>query len=866
MRKHHLIIISIISAAAFGFSACQNKNNVDAQTHNPNVQAQTDTLSRDILINAVKQEGYVSNIDVSHITDMSFVFRGATAFNQPIKTWNVSQVTHMHGMFFDAKSFNQPIGNWNTANVKNMSEMFLHAETFNQPLEQWNVAKVTDMSSMFYHASAFNQPIGKWNVQNVTDMSAMFWNATLFNQPIGKWNTANVTDMSGMFYQAETFNQPIENWNVQNVKNMNAMFYHAFAFNQPIEKWNVQNVQNMKNMFSGAKAFNQPIGNWNVQNVTDMSALFSEAEAFNQPIGKWNVQNVTDMSKMFWGAQAFNQDLSTWNVRNVTDMNEMFYHAKTFNQPIGNWNVTHVKDMSEMFAYCQNFNQPIEYWNVSNVQNMHGMFWNADTFNQPIGNWNVQNVTDMSGMFWGAAEFNQDLSAWNVYNVQNMNLMFSGATTFNQDLSAWNVQNVKDISSMFEDATAFNQDLSTWNVSKVENATHIFKNSGLSQENYCKMITTNAGWKQLNQKFHLGISYPCDGIYEGFAAQCSTQSLPENIRKQWHINENGEWICQNEKGCDFCHQHYLGNVHIENHIVMCGNKEAILENTKCHDMRILYQEDEAYLKKFQQRHHVHVADHNNITWKSIENHFPLPMLQTHDSEDIILQFNTFLNQHNNHANTFKYECAIHQTNINDKGLTVHLIKCHAEDDNHEFKEKYYISSHLPNSNQFKTYAIENKSNTNKPNLLESNANLLDENIQLINVISAPFLDTTATYIRILKHTSITHEDTKGSQDSYIYKTFLFAGDKHQLVGSWNDTVYHQKYAIHEDSLNLHDSNLHPIFNVIDSYEENTAYLDGHTLKFTPQKFTSRQEFLKHKEFEKNTEKTPNPIKAQKIPK
>ena len=83
------------------------------------------------------------------------------------------------------------------------------------------------------------------------------------------------------------------------------------------------------------------------------------------------------------------------------------------------------------------------------------------------------------------------------------------------------------------------------------------------------------------------------------------------------------------------------------------------------DMRILYQEDEAYLKKFQQRHHVHFADHNNITWKSIENHFPLPMLQTHDSEDIILQFNTFLNQHNNHANTFKYECAIHQTNTND---------------------------------------------------------------------------------------------------------------------------------------------------------------------------------------------------------
>jgi len=199
-----------------------------------------------------------------------------------------------------------------TSMVTNMSRMFYGALAFNQPIGDWDVSNVTNMSCMFYEALAFNQPIGNWDVSNVTNMGGMFCDALAFNQPIGNWDVSNVTNMGGMFEGAYAFNQPIGNWDVSHVTNMGDMFDGAHAFNQPIGNWAVSNVTNMREMFAGASVFNQPIGNWNVSNVTNMEAMFSGASAFNQPIGNWNVSNVTNMSRMFYEASAFNKDISGW--------------------------------------------------------------------------------------------------------------------------------------------------------------------------------------------------------------------------------------------------------------------------------------------------------------------------------------------------------------------------------------------------------------------------------------------------------------------------------------------------------------------------------------------------------------------------
>merc|ERR1711973_947483 len=86
---------------------------------------------------------------------------------------------------------------WNTSVVTDMSYMFSYANAFNQPIGGWNTAAVTDMSYMFSSAYAFNQPIGGWNTSAVTDMSHMFEYAEAFNQSMDDWNTSAVADMDG---------------------------------------------------------------------------------------------------------------------------------------------------------------------------------------------------------------------------------------------------------------------------------------------------------------------------------------------------------------------------------------------------------------------------------------------------------------------------------------------------------------------------------------------------------------------------------------------------------------------------------------------------------------------------------------------
>lgn len=221
------------------------------------------------------------------LTDKSYFFYGATAFDQDISSWDMSTTKTTAFMFANASKFNQDISGWTMTSVTNMQRMFGGAYLFNKPLNGWDVSNVTTMAELFMGASYFNQPLDSWKTDSLTDLTNTFASATRFNQNINSWNVANVTNLTGVFSNAKAFNQPLSNWKTGNVLWAGSAFTGASAFNQNINSWDMGKNRVFSRMFEKAIKFDQPLNNWNVVSMEQGTYMFNDARAFFQDISMW---------------------------------------------------------------------------------------------------------------------------------------------------------------------------------------------------------------------------------------------------------------------------------------------------------------------------------------------------------------------------------------------------------------------------------------------------------------------------------------------------------------------------------------------------------------------------------------------------
>ena len=121
-------------------------------------------------------------IDVSKITDMSYVFHEALSYEDLdiefddfqgfyllIDRWDTSNIKNMEGMFYDVE-FRADLYDWNVSNVKNMSMMFNGCGLFDSNLSRWNTSKVEEMECMFHENYCFDiDTIRNWDVSGLKD-------------------------------------------------------------------------------------------------------------------------------------------------------------------------------------------------------------------------------------------------------------------------------------------------------------------------------------------------------------------------------------------------------------------------------------------------------------------------------------------------------------------------------------------------------------------------------------------------------------------------------------------------------------------------------------------------------------------------
>ncbi len=271
--------------------------------------------------------------------------------------------------------------------------------------------------------------------------------------------------LKGAFRQSRALD--LGGGNVSRVTDMSSMFSEAGVANPDVSLWDTSKVTDMSNMFYRAPAANPDVSLWDTSKVTDMSNMFSDAYVANPDVSLWDTSKVTNMNSMFSGAYVANPDVSGWDVSNVTNMSAMFYDTSATNPDVSSWDTSKVTDMGSMFAQTTAVNPDVSGWDVSNVTYMGSMFLEASAANPDVSGWDVSNVTYMSTMFNGAVVANPDVSGWDVSNVTYMSSMFSRAYVANPDVSGWDVSNVTNMGNMFNGAVVANPDVSGWDVSSV---------------------------------------------------------------------------------------------------------------------------------------------------------------------------------------------------------------------------------------------------------------------------------------------------------------------------------------------------------------------------------------------------------------
>lgn len=240
--------------------SCKVKLSNDLFTENPKTfrLLSCDATSNTSLSNALRNMSFdstlieIRNLDARNATS-AYEFFGTRVESFVLKDLNLSKVTDMSYMFSDCSATTIDIANWDTSSVNNLNHAFSYCtKVTSLDLSSWNVSNVTNMSYMFsYCASIASLDLIGWNTEKVINMAYMFGSCEkLASLDVSHFNTTNVTNMGGMFSRCPKISSlDLSGWNTAKVTDMSNMFMLCQAKSLDLSGWDMTSVETTNNMF-----------------------------------------------------------------------------------------------------------------------------------------------------------------------------------------------------------------------------------------------------------------------------------------------------------------------------------------------------------------------------------------------------------------------------------------------------------------------------------------------------------------------------------------------------------------------------------------------------------------------------------------
>ena len=140
----------------------------------------------------------LTDLDISELDDLSYIFYGLNMEVVDISGWNTSNVITMENMFSFCDKLKNIIG-----------------------IENLDVSKLEDVNSMFYCCENLAElDLTNWNPISLENMSYMFYNCANLKiiKNIENWQLPNIKDVSYMFYYCAKLDVDLSNWDFTKIK------------------------------------------------------------------------------------------------------------------------------------------------------------------------------------------------------------------------------------------------------------------------------------------------------------------------------------------------------------------------------------------------------------------------------------------------------------------------------------------------------------------------------------------------------------------------------------------------------------------------------------------------------------------------